>query len=139
MAAHPQGGPSTKALARIFFTIAAFAAGLYLLFLVREVIGLVLIAVFVAIALGPAVDWFQRRKVPRGLAILLAYIAVLAVIVGIGALVVPPIVKQVNAFARELPSYIQEAQKNPTIRKYDQRYDIGDKLEKGARQLPSRL
>src|SRR4051794_21996819 len=139
MAAQPQGGPSTNTLARIFFTLTAFAVALYLLYLIREIVGLVLIAVFVAIALGPAVDWFHRRRVPRGLSILLTYIALLLVIVGIGALVVPPIVKQVNAFARELPTYIREAQRNPTIRKYDQRYNIGDKLEKGARQLPSRL
>jgi predicted PurR-regulated permease PerM len=133
------GGPSTRALARTFFTLAAFAVGLYFLYLVREVVGLVLMAVFLAIAFGPAVDWFHRRRVPRGLAILLTYISLLLVVVGIGALVVPPIVKQVNAFARHLPTYIREAQKNPTIRKYDQRYDIGDKLEKSARQLPSRL
>src|SRR5215211_884567 len=133
------GGPSTRALARIFFTLAAFAVGLYVLYLIREVVGLVLIAVFLAVALGPAVDAFNRRRVPRGLAILLTYICILLVTVGIGALVVPPIVKQVNAFARELPAYIREAQKNPTIKKYDQRYDIGDKLEKGARELPSRL
>jgi predicted PurR-regulated permease PerM len=60
MAAHPQGGPSTNTLARIFFTLTAFAVALYVLYLIREIVGLVLIAVFVAIALGPAVDWFHR-------------------------------------------------------------------------------
>src|SRR3954464_8980958 len=134
-----QGGPSTRALARTFFTLAAFAIALYVLYLIREVVGLVLIAVFLAIAFGPAVDWFNRRRVPRGVPILLTYIAILLRVVGIGALVVPPIVKQVNAFAQHVPTYIREAQKNPTIRKYARRYDIGDKLQKSARQLPSRL
>jgi predicted PurR-regulated permease PerM len=139
MAAHPQGGPTAKTLARMFFTIAAFAAGIYLLYLVRDVLGLILIAIFLAVALGPAVDWFHRRRVPRGLAILITYISIFLLIVGIGALVVPPIVQQVNEFANEVPTYIQEARNNPTIREYDARYDIIDKLENAAEQLPERL
>jgi predicted PurR-regulated permease PerM len=132
-------GPSTRTIVRVFFTVAALAIGLYLLYMVRNVLGLVAIAVFLAIALGPAVDFFARRKIPRGLSILLVYLCIGFGVVGIGLLVVPPIVTQVNAFADELPTYIKDAQKNETVRKYDRRYKIIDKLQKQADQLPSKL
>jgi predicted PurR-regulated permease PerM len=132
-------GPSTRTIVRVFFTVAALAVGLYLLYQVRTVLGLVAMAVFLAVALGPGVDFFVRRKVPRGLSILLVYLSIGVAVIGIGLLVVPPIVTQVNAFAKELPTYIKDAQKNKTIRKYDRRYKIFDKLQKQASQLPSRL
>ena len=47
---------------------------LYLLYLVRGVVGLLLVAVFLAVAIAPAVNWLDRRRVPRWLAILLVYL-----------------------------------------------------------------
>ena len=82
-------GPSTRTIARIFFTVVALAAGLYLLYLVRSVVGLVAIALFLAIALGPAVDIFDRRGLNRGLSILVVYALLFFAVVGVGLLVVP--------------------------------------------------
>lgn len=132
-------GPSTRTIARIFFTVVALAAVLFLLYLVRSVVGLVAIAVFLAVALGPAVDFFARRKVNRGLSILIVYGLLFATVVGVGLLVVPPIANQVNSFARDLPNYIRDARKNPTIRKYDRRYKITRRLQEQAQKLPARL
>ena len=58
--------PSTRAIAKVFLTVAALAGALYLLYLVRSVVGLVFIAVFLAVALGPPVGYLRRRGVPRG-------------------------------------------------------------------------
>jgi predicted PurR-regulated permease PerM len=131
--------PSTRTTARIFLTIAALAAVLYFLYLIRGVLQLLLIAVFLAIALGPPVDFFTRRGLRRGHAILLVYLLMAGAIVGVGLLVVPPIVNQVHDFADNVPKYVRDLRKNKTVRKYDQRYHIGDKLEKQASQLPSKL
>lgn len=132
-------GPSTRTIARVFFTVAALAIALYVLYLVRSVLGLVAIAVFLAIALGPGVDFFVRRRVPRGFSILLVYMCITVGVVGVGLLVVPPIVTQVNAFTQALPTYISDARKNETIRKYDRRYKITAKLRKQVDHLPSKL
>ena len=51
-------------------------AALYLLYLIREVVGLVLIAVFFALAIAPAVNWLDDRRVPRWVAILLVYLGI---------------------------------------------------------------
>jgi predicted PurR-regulated permease PerM len=76
---------------------------------------------------------------PRGIAILLVYLTILGAIVGLGLLVVPPIVTGVNNFVSHVPKYVQDLRKNPTARKYDNKYHITDKLDKEAKKLPTRL
>jgi predicted PurR-regulated permease PerM len=109
------------------------------LYLIRSVIELILISVFLAVALGPAVDFFARRGLRRGWAILVVYLLLAGAIVGVGLLVVPPIVNQVNDLAKNIPHYIDDLRKNKTVRKYDQRYHISDKLKKQATKLPEKL
>jgi predicted PurR-regulated permease PerM len=132
-------GPSIRTLARVFFTLVLFAAGLYLLWLIRDVVQLVFISIFLAVALGPAIDFFHRLKVPRALSILLTYIAILLIIFGVGLLVIPPVVDQVEDLARDAPQYIQDIRDNRTIREFDERYQITQKLEEQASKLPSVL
>ncbi len=130
---------STAAIAKVFFTVVALAALVYVLYLVRSVLILIFIAGFLAVALGPAVDFFQRRKVPRSLSILLVYLCILLGIVGVGLLVVPPIVDQVDGLSQDIPGYVDDLRKNDTFRKYDDKYDISEKVNEQAAKLPSRL
>jgi predicted PurR-regulated permease PerM len=131
--------PSTRTIARVFLTVAALAALVYLLYLIRGVVELVLISIFLAVAMGPPVDFFSRHGLRRAQAIVVVYLLILAAIVGIGLLVVPPIVNQVQDFANNVPHYVTTLRKNRTVRKYDQRYHIVDKLQKEATKLPSKL
>jgi len=74
--------PSTRAILKVLLVAAATAAAFYLLFLVRSILYMVFIAVFLAVALGPAVDVYQRRaRMPRSLAILFVYLTILAAII----------------------------------------------------------
>jgi predicted PurR-regulated permease PerM len=132
--------PSTRAIVKVLLVTAATAAVLYLLYLVRSILGMLFIAIFLAVALGPAVDLYeQRARLPRGIAILFVYVTILGAIVGLGLLVVPPIVNGVNHFVDKVPTYVQDLRKNQTVRKYDNKYHITDRLDKEARKLPNRL
>ena len=132
--------PSTRSIVKVLLVTAATAAVLYLLYLVRSILGLVFISIFLAVAMGPAVDLYQHRaRLPRGVAILFVYLTILGAIVGLGLLVVPPIVTGVNHFVGKVPTYVQDLRKNPTVRKYDNKYHVTQKLDKEAKKLPSRL
>lgn len=132
--------PSLQTIARVFFTLVALAALTYLLYRVRSTIGLVLIAIFLAVALGPAVDLFDRRlRMPRGLAILGVYVLIALGIFGVGLLIVPPIVDQVDGLSGDIPGYLQDLRDNDTFREYDDKYDITVKLREQADNLPQRL
>ncbi len=130
---------STRTVVRVFFTLVALGVLLYILYLIRSVVGLLLIAVFLAVALGPAVDRASRMKLPRPAAILAVFLALFIGIFLLGLIVVPPIVSEVEAFADDVPSYIDDIRTNDTLRDYDNRYDITQKLEEQASSLPSRL
>ena len=72
---------TTRQLARIFFTIAAFCALLFLLVQIRSTLLLLAIAIFLAVALGPAVDRFSERM-PRAAAILAIYVMIVLAFIG---------------------------------------------------------
>jgi predicted PurR-regulated permease PerM len=79
----------------------ARAAGPVLLILVA--------ASTLALILNPLIKRMQRARVPRGLAILFVYLAMLAALIGVGILLANPISTQVNRFAKNVPSLVRHA------------------------------
>ena len=132
-------GPSTRNVVRIALAVAGTALALYLLYLIRSVLQLILLAVFIAFWLGPFVEFLSRRRVPRVVAILAAYLTLFASLVFLGLVVVPPLANQIDKGAHQLPASISKLRENATFRKYDNKYKITLKLESEARKLPSRL
>lgn len=130
---------SNRTVVRVILVAIAVVAALYFLWLVRSVLGMLFIAVFLAVALGPIVEFFCRRGLKRGIAILLTYIALLLSVVGIGLLVVPPIVNGVNDFVGNVPGYVNDLRNSKTFRKYDDKYKITPQLQKQAKKLPTHV
>jgi predicted PurR-regulated permease PerM len=127
----------------VLLTALALLAALYLLWELRQLLRWGVIAVFLAVALDPAVDWLQRRRLPRSLAILLLYLALLLLIVGLVALLVPPLLAQ----ARALGAFIVRLAGEPTgasgaLQDLANRYGLGDyvgTLRGEVSRLPGRL
>jgi predicted PurR-regulated permease PerM len=85
--------------------IALVIIGVLVLYLLRDIVGLVFVAVFFAAAITPLVDWLQRRKIPRPLAMIMIYAIMFLVISLIIGFLVPPISRQVNDIADKFPQY----------------------------------
>lgn len=130
---------SARAVAKVVVVAAAVVAGLYLAYLIRTVIGLFLIAAFFAVAIAPAVNWLDHRKVPRWVAILLVYLSIAAGIFGIGLIIIPPLVTGVESLSQDLPGYVDDLRNNKTFRDYDNRYHITENLKQQAKELPANL
>src|SRR6476619_7941807 len=128
---------STRTVVRVIMTVVAVVAVLYFLYLIRQVLGAIFIAIFIAVALAPLVEFLVRRKVPRSLAILLTYIALLGSVFGLGLLVVPPIVSGVNVFVDDVPGYVEDLRNSKTFARYDDKYDITPKLQGQAKNMPA--
>jgi predicted PurR-regulated permease PerM len=80
--------------------------GLLLLFMVRHVLLVLFVSILLAAALTGPSEWLHRRvRLPLGLAAMLIYLASFAILVGIGWVVVPPLLGQVVAFADRAPEY----------------------------------
>src|SRR3954447_5562311 len=101
---------------RTIFAVLAILLGvgvvLYVLWVARHVLSWLLIALFLALALNPAVEWLQQRGVKRrGAAAGITFLLALAAFAGLAFLFIPTIVDQVNAFANKVPDYVDDLTK----------------------------
>ena len=133
---------SPRIIVRTLFITVLFAIALYLIYLLRKPIGWVLIATFLAVALSGPVN-LLNQYMRRGFAITIVYFALLLIPIGIGALIIPPLVTQGNNLIQNLPEYAQDvqdfAERNERLRKIEADYNITEKLQEQAEKLPARI
>jgi len=133
---------SPRIVLRTLFIVVVFAISLYLIYLLRRPIGWVLTATFLAVALSGPVN-LLNNYMKRGFAITLVYLGLLAIPIGIGAMIVPPLVTQGNNLIQNLPQYAGDArefaERNPRLRGLERDYNITEKLQEQAEALPGRI
>jgi predicted PurR-regulated permease PerM len=131
-----------RAVVRITLIVVGVVLMLYLIYRLRTPLTWLFISVFLAVALSPPVN-FLNRYMRRGFAILVVYLGLLGVIVALGALLIPPIVNEVNDLADNAPRYAEDVrdyvEKNDSLRRLEEDYDITTRLEEEAEKLPGRL
>ncbi len=141
-----------RAVAKIVL-VALFWAGVAVLLAIsllhtRTTLQWVAAAVFLALALDPAVNLVQRAwprdgEMPRVLAILLVYVVALAALVFLILQVFPPIVHDIEGLAHKLPRYVHDfenwANGNKHFQDLNSKYHITAKLSQEAATLPSHL
>lgn len=105
-------------------------------------------AIFLALALDPAVNLTQRiwpgaGTMPRVLAILVVYLIGLAGLVFLVLHILPPIIEDIEGLAKKLPTYVADledwANDNEQFQELNEKYGITQKLTEQASGLPSHL
>jgi len=96
-------------------TIAGVAIVLAVLWAAREALMLVYISALIAMGFSPLVRHLERprarqRRVPRWLAILLIYTAILSIVALLGLAVIPPLVAQAEALWTRMPGEFNKFQ-----------------------------
>ncbi len=138
--------PVRKILASIWLAIASIAA-LALVYELRHILFNIVVATFLAIVLGAPVAWLQRRRVRRGLAILVVMFAVFLGVVGIAAAIATPLARQGASVARRAPAYLSQAEhgRGP-LGRLAKRFHLENQLKKAVPavsknvgRLPTRL
>jgi len=134
--------PSAREVVRIVLIVVAVAICLYLIYQVRKPLLWLLIAIFLAAALSPPVNWLARRM-RRGFAVSIVFLCLLGVPILLIALIVPPIITEGTRFADNVPRYARDVtnfvEDNKRLREINKDYDITSKLEEEAKKLPDRL
>ena len=96
----------------ILVVLGIILAGVVLIEIVRAAQGVLIwifVAIFLALALNPAVDGLQRRGVARrGLAVTIVFVGAILAIAALGATIIPIIVAQVNDFVDAVPGYVED-------------------------------
>jgi len=87
---------------------AILAIAIWFLYLIRDVLALLFIAILIVTAIDPGVDYLQKKKIPRAVGVLLVY-CLLFLVVGLAiSFVVPPLISQSKDFMEKIPVYLQE-------------------------------
>jgi predicted PurR-regulated permease PerM len=90
--------------------VAAFIV-LKVLWLSRHVLAWIFIALFLTLALNPAVDRLEKRVRRRGIATGIVFLSAVVAVAAIGWLFIPTLVDQVNNFAHKVPDYLDDVTK----------------------------
>ncbi len=102
-----------------------------------QVFVLILIALFLATGLNPAVEAIRRRGTSRGTAVAIIFVAVLGFVGLFLAVVVPPLVTQSAHLINTAPSLLQGLKDNPTIATLNENYAVIDAIQKKLTSVTS--
>lgn len=123
------------ALGVLSVALAAFAV-----YAVRSVLVLVIISLFIAVGLDPAVRWLVRRGFRRGVAVGVIFLAAFGMLAGFLAAVIPPLLREGGDLFTNLPGYVERLpEQSGLYRDLAERYHFTEKLSQYAANIPQKL
>lgn len=88
--------------------IAVFILSLWLVYLIRDLLVILFVALIFVSALSPLVNFFVRMKLPRALSIAITYIIIIAILVGLIISIVPTLIEQSSRLIVTSPGLLAE-------------------------------
>jgi predicted PurR-regulated permease PerM len=110
--------------------VLAVAAVLTVVWISRQVLTWVVVAVFLALALNPAVEFFQRQGLARrGAATAVTVLLTLGAMVALGWLFIPTLVNEGRGFAEALPGYVRDVSEGRgPLGRLSERYELEQRV-----------
>ncbi|GGM79530.1 AI-2E family transporter [Dactylosporangium sucinum] len=116
------------------------AGGAFALYSVRQVLVQVVIALFVAVSLDPAVRLLIRHGVRRSVAVAAILVVAVGLLVAFVWSLVPPLVGQAGELLQNIPKYLQELpERSRAYREIADRYGLTERLTEFARGVPAKV
>ena len=118
-----------------YFGFMAVAGGLIALTTLKalasasQVFVLIVISLFFAIGLNPAVNYFERRKMRRGYAVSIVVGSVLTFVGLFIWIAIPPLIDEINSFIDSAPQLVNDLKNNAFINDLNNKYGVIDSLE----------
>jgi predicted PurR-regulated permease PerM len=102
-----------------------------------QVFVIILVALFLATGLNPAVEAIRRRGLSRTSAVAIIFVGVIIFVGLFLALIVPPLVKQSAHLINIAPSLLQDLKSNPQIASLNNQYGVIDLIQKKLSSVTS--
>ena len=90
---------------------------------------LVVVSMFLAAGLDPAVRFFEHRGMSRPYAVITVIIAFLVAVALFLVAIVPVIVDQVHSLTDNVPHWLEQLQRNRQVQRLDDEYDVIAKIQ----------
>ena len=98
--------------------------------LVGDVVIQLVISVFIAISLDPAVRFLVARRVRRSYAVALILALFVGVLVGFFVLITPPLIKQANSLVTDFPGYLDHLRRSsPSLARLEQQLHLRSRID----------
>jgi len=108
----------------------------WIIYLIREVVAILIFAFILVSILEPAVNWLRLKRVPKTLSVVLIYLLLLLVFAGIVALLIPPISDQIDQLISNFPVYWQKfSLEFKNIGQFLNQYSVGQEIENAFKNL----
>ncbi|MDQ2700590.1 MAG: AI-2E family transporter, partial [Actinomycetota bacterium] len=124
-----------RSILRVVITVVASVSVLWLVYLLREPIGFLVLALFVAVFLSAPIEVLSRRM-PQNLAIVIVYLGVILVPLLVALIMIPPAINGGAEIVEQLPGYSESFQtwvdENDQLREWDEDFGLTDKAEEFA-------
>ena len=104
---------------------------------VSQIFILILIALFLATGLNPAVEALRRRNMSRATAVAIIFTSVIAFVIFFALVVVPPVISQGTQLINKAPTLLSDLTNNATINKLNDQYGIIDTLQSKLKSVTS--
>jgi predicted PurR-regulated permease PerM len=91
---------------------------------ISSVLILLVMSMFLAIGLNPTVEFFMRRGLRRGLAVLIVLVVVISVLALFVVAIAPVISEQIAAITSNAPGWLDDLQSNAQVQQLDRKYDV---------------
>ena len=95
---------------------------------------LIVVAMFLAAGLNPAVEFFMRRDMRRSYAVVVVISMVLIAVTLFVLAIVPVISDQVTAITRNAPGWLDDLQQNRQVQQLDEKYDVIERVKEYVAQ-----
>jgi predicted PurR-regulated permease PerM len=114
--------------------VLSVAIVLAVIWISRQVLTWIIVAVFLSLALNPAVEYFQRVGLRRrGAATAVTVLLTIAALVGLGSLFIPTLVNEARGFADALPGYVNDVSEGRgPLGRLAKRYELEERVREAV-------
>ncbi|MBI4133535.1 AI-2E family transporter, partial [Candidatus Uhrbacteria bacterium] len=134
--------PSTQIQISVLTVVKVVLAlvGLYIIYRLVDVIVMFFVALLLAALIDPFADWFQKRKIPRALAVLAIYIILFGILGLAIVLLVPPLLSELSELVRNFSGiWGSIATAFVSVQEISAEYGVAENIERGLRSLETGL
>lgn len=93
---------------RTIIFIAIFILSVWLIYLIRDLLLILFVAVILMSALSPVVKFLTKFRLPKSLSIAITYIIIVAFVSGLLTIVAPPLLEETRRLFLTLPPYLDQ-------------------------------
>ncbi len=116
--------------------IVAIALVLVFMYSIGKILAGIFISAVIASAIDPWIDFLSRRGVPRALSTAMFFVLILAVVVAVVWLMIPPIATQVSNLSEKLPDFYEKFSDDfARIKTFSIKYNLIDSAQGALQSL----